>query len=293
MSHYLKRELYELIKRDESIFDFIQASSLDGLWYWDLEHPEHEWMNPKFWTTLGYDPADMPHRADAWQDIINPDDLQVALENFQKHCADPNHPYDQIVRYQHKDGSTVWIRCRGLAIRDDDGTPVRMLGAHVDITDIKEAELRARATSQLYKAFADNQSAYLLRVDLEGNFTFVNDLYCHDFGWSRELLLGQSSLYGVAEEDHPFYQQVARECLANPGKRVKARLRKTNANGVRMTTDWEFTALADESGQPLELVCIGRDVSQQVTAEAALKASEAQFRFIAEHTSDAEAHFGL
>jgi hypothetical protein len=29
-------------------FDFIQESALDGLWYWDLEKPEEEWMNPKF-----------------------------------------------------------------------------------------------------------------------------------------------------------------------------------------------------------------------------------------------------
>lgn len=41
-TNYLKEELYELIKTDESIFDFIQESSLDGLWYWDLEHPEEE-----------------------------------------------------------------------------------------------------------------------------------------------------------------------------------------------------------------------------------------------------------
>jgi hypothetical protein len=47
--NYLKKELYELIKTDESIFDFIQESSLDGLWYWDLEEPENEWMNSKFW----------------------------------------------------------------------------------------------------------------------------------------------------------------------------------------------------------------------------------------------------
>ena len=29
--NYLKKELYELIKTDESIFDFIQESFLDGL----------------------------------------------------------------------------------------------------------------------------------------------------------------------------------------------------------------------------------------------------------------------
>jgi PAS domain S-box-containing protein len=284
--HYLKNELDALIKNDDTIFNFIQNSSLDGLWYWDLEHPEHEWMNAKFWKTLGYDPADMPHRADAWQDIINQDDLQVAIDNFNKHCADPNHPYDQIVRYQHKDGSTVWIRCRGLAIRDENGTPVRMLGAHIDVTALKEAELRAREDAKLYKTILENQSAYLIKLDLEGNYTYVNDFYCDDFGWPRDTLLGQSSLDGIIPEDHQTSLDAGLVCFANPSKRHKARLRKQLDDGRIKVSDWEFTALTDEDGQPSGLICIGVDVTEQVEAESALKASEAQFRFIAENTSD-------
>ena len=66
--HYLKEELYSLIKKDSSIFTFLQEGALDGLWFWDLLEPENEWMNAKFWTTLGYDPEKMPHKASAWQD---------------------------------------------------------------------------------------------------------------------------------------------------------------------------------------------------------------------------------
>ena len=31
--HYLKEELYDLVKSDSAIFDFIQESYLDGIWY--------------------------------------------------------------------------------------------------------------------------------------------------------------------------------------------------------------------------------------------------------------------
>jgi PAS domain S-box-containing protein len=138
--HYLKRELYELIQADRSIFEFPQEGSLDAIWYWDLEDPEVEWMSPRFWQVLGYDPAAMQHLSSEWQNLINPDDLKVALSNLQKHCADPNHPYDQVVRYRHKDGSTVWVRCRGVAIRDETGKAIRMLGAHTDLTHLKRTE---------------------------------------------------------------------------------------------------------------------------------------------------------
>lgn len=76
MNHNLKKELYQLIKSDESIFDFIQQRALDGLWYWDLENPENGWMNPRFSEVLGYDPEEMPHLASSWQNIINQKDLK-------------------------------------------------------------------------------------------------------------------------------------------------------------------------------------------------------------------------
>ncbi len=97
-------------------------------------------MSPRFWEVFGYDPSEKTHKAAEWQDMIHPDDLTVALENFNKHCADASHPYDQIVRYKHRDGSTVWVRCRGIVIRDDDGNPMRMLGAHNEITTQKRTE---------------------------------------------------------------------------------------------------------------------------------------------------------
>ncbi len=142
--HYLKAELDKLVQSELSIFEFLQTGALDGIWYWDLENPENEWMSSRFWTTLGYDAGTRKHLSSEWQDLIHPQDLKVAIDNFNQHCADPAHPYDQVVRYFHEDGSTVWIRCRGMAIRDKTGKPVRMLGAHTDLTPQKKAEQALR-----------------------------------------------------------------------------------------------------------------------------------------------------
>ncbi len=166
MNHYLKKELYQLIKEDESIFDFVQERAFDGLWYWDLESPEDEWLNARFWTSLGYNPNEMPHKSSAWKSIINPDDLKVALDNFYKYIANPEKYYEQEVRYTHKNGSTIWARCRGMLIRDENGKPIRMLGTQQNITafKLKEQELtKARekaeqSTRQLKKTVDELQA---------------------------------------------------------------------------------------------------------------------------------------
>ena len=138
--HYLKTELYELVRRDPAIFEFLQAGSLDGIWYWDVERQDQEWMSPRFKELFGYRDDEIPNTSEWWMANIFPEDRDVALDNFARHLADANHPYDQIVRYRHRDGGTVWVRCRGLAVRNERGEPVRLLGCHTDVTALKRAE---------------------------------------------------------------------------------------------------------------------------------------------------------
>ncbi len=146
--HYLKQELYTLVKNDSRIFEFLQAGSLDGIWYWDVEHPEEEWYSPRFKELFGYKDDEVPDTSDWWQKNIFLEDMEVAIDNFSKHCEDPLHPYDQVVRYRHKNGSTVWVRCRGLAVRDESGRPIRMLGAHTDVTALKQAQEKLEALNE-------------------------------------------------------------------------------------------------------------------------------------------------
>ncbi|WP_395344704.1 response regulator [Ningiella sp. W23] len=186
--HRLESELYELIENDRRIFSFIEKSCLDGLWYWDLDAPEYEWMSPNFWLTLGFDPKEKRHLAEEWQELIFKEDLDLAVENFQKHCADPDYPYDQVVRYRHKLGHTVWIKCSGMAIRDKDGNPIRMLGAHTDITKIKSSELKMKEVIALRERFFARMS-HEIRTPLHGiiGITDMLKLKNTDMSISNEL----------------------------------------------------------------------------------------------------------
>lgn len=200
--NYLKKELYQLIKDETSIFEFIQEGSLDGIWYRDLENTDNEWMSPGFWKTLGYDPADKRHLTSEWQNIIFQDDLRTALDNFNKHCADPNHPYDQIVRYRHFNGSTIWIRCRGIAIRDENGKPIRMLGAHTNVTEIKEKEEHVNKLKQRFELVFNGTHDIMALVSVQKDrmFTYalINRAFLQQFSLSEDKVLGESpqSVFG-------------------------------------------------------------------------------------------------
>lgn len=162
--HPLEAELHDLLANDPEMWRFLQQGSLDGVWYWNLEEPQHEWMSPEFWQVLGIDPATKRHDPAEWQDIIFEEDLALAIENFHHHCENPDHPYDQVVRYRHADGSTVWARCRGIAIRDETGRAVRMLGAHNDLTAVKRAEEKALRDARRLKVANDELQSFAYGV---------------------------------------------------------------------------------------------------------------------------------
>ena len=129
------------MRDDASVCAFIHDNILNGIWFWDLENPNHEWMSPSFWTTLGYEPGEFPHTPQSWMDKIHPDDLEVTRVLINSHIKEPEkYSYDSIVRYFHKDGSIRWIRCLGRAVFNKQGRPSRMLGAHIDITELRKKQ---------------------------------------------------------------------------------------------------------------------------------------------------------
>jgi len=291
MSHknYLQKELYTLIKNEEAIFDFIQDSSLDGLWFWDLENPAEEWMNPTFWTVLGYDPEDMPHKSSAWQHLIHPDDLKVATENLNRHCENPDHPFDQVVRYTHKNGSTVWIRCRGMAIRDESGKPLRMLGAHIDITASKRQEEALRESeAQLDLFFSQSLHGFFMGmldapIAWNGRAADQDKLLEYALDHLRITKVNQAMLdqYGAKEEDlvgispralFPHDVDQVRELLRELFERGRSHTETSEQklDKTPIIIDGEYTCVYDKEGRITGIFGVQRDITASKRAEEAL-----------------------
>jgi len=274
--NYLRKELYNLLKSDEAIFDFIQDFSLDGLWYWDLENPEEEWMNAKFWTTLGYDPAEMPHKAAAWQNIIFSEDLKAAIENLQKHLADPTFLYNQELRYRHKDGSTVWIGCRAFAIRDKNGKPIRVLGAHINLTELKRKEQLLTETNRAARVGA-------WELDLVKNTIYWSEV-------TKEIHEVSADYIPDLEKGINFYKEGESRAM------ITECVEKAISEGIPYDVELQIVTAKNKTiwiraiGQPefYEGACrriygVFQDIEKWKVAEKKLTESEEQFRQTFEH----------
>lgn len=147
--HYLEEELFLLIKKNNEVFDFIQDFALDGLWYWDLDNPESEWMNKKFWLTLGYEPGELPYSPSSWNKLVYEKDLNKINKQVNKYLKNPINLFNSTVRYRHKNGSILWIKCYGKLFKDKNGKFNRFLGAHQNITELKQHEINLEKSNSI------------------------------------------------------------------------------------------------------------------------------------------------
>ena len=142
------------LQKNEERLRFIMDTVNDGYWDWEVDSNK-EYLSPKFKEMFGYEDHELENSPETWQRLINPDDLELAIENATKHIESKGkYPYIQEVRYAHKDGSTVWVICRGAGIKDSEGRINRIIGTHTDITELKRTQEKLEQSNLELQRFA-------------------------------------------------------------------------------------------------------------------------------------------
>ncbi|WP_052288332.1 PAS domain-containing protein [Leptolyngbya iicbica] len=182
----------------EAIFDTLLA----GYWDWDIP-ANQEYLSPGFKRMFGYADHELPNAPEAWQNLIFPEDLAKVMASFERHVSSRGQePFDNEVRYHHKNGDIVWVNCVGEVVAwDEQGQPLRMIGCHIDITQQKRAELETQQTKEELENFFTVALDLLCIADTEGYFRRVNQAWETTLGYAPAELEGQSFLALVHPDD--------------------------------------------------------------------------------------------
>ena len=280
-AHDLPLELIQRLCTDPSTLELLDATT-DGIWYRDVESPNEEWLSPRCKKLLGYDDDEILTTSGWRRNNMHPDDSAEEQENLTKHCADPNHPFDQVVRYHHKDGSTVWVRCRGMAIRDNNGKAIRILATHTDITSekriaaklsnetvaVKKALQGSTADGQLLRALIDRSPDLIYIKDTESRYLVANKALADQIGTADPAeLLGKADLELNPEEQNSEHLEREQEVLRTGQSLVAQPERRIDPKGKLRWFSSTKAPLYDEAGETIGLVGIGRDITNQRRTE--------------------------
>ncbi|MEJ5174601.1 methyl-accepting chemotaxis protein [Erwinia sp. MYb416] len=128
-------------------FDLSREMLNDGLWDLDIMNGDPMeprnvfWWSPQFRNLLGYETVEeFPDVMDSWSSRLHPDDKQNALESFVRHLLDRSGKtgFDIEYRLKLRNGEYRWFQARGQTRRAADGTPLRAVGALIDIQNRKD-----------------------------------------------------------------------------------------------------------------------------------------------------------
>ncbi|AWI89822.1 PAS domain S-box protein [Methylobacterium sp. DM1] len=176
-------------------------SGSDGLWDWDVTTGA-TWFSDRWQIMLGYEPGEIEGHIRSWLALTHSDDVASAQRLLADHVEGRTPLLECEYRVRTKDGTYTWVLARGKVVtRDASGSPLRIVGTHIDIAARKHAEqqiehlalhdaltglpnrtlFRDRLGNEMDSAERRSQTFAVLACDLD-RFKAVNDSLGHPAG---------------------------------------------------------------------------------------------------------------
>ncbi|RBY93703.1 histidine kinase [Blastococcus sp. TF02-8] len=152
-----------------------------GTFDWDLVDGRLVW-DDRLVELFGFERDGFDESFDSFVGRLHPEDRRRTVEAVQA-VIEGRGTLDVEYRIQLPSGETRWVQGRGRVVVDDEGRPVRMIGAAYDTTPQREGDARvARVLEAMNAAF--------FSLDRDWRFSYVNAEAERVLGTSREALLG-------------------------------------------------------------------------------------------------------
>ena len=138
-----------------------------GMWDWNPQTNDVT-FDERWADMLGLKLSDLTQTLSDWQDRVHPSDIENCFADITEHMEGKVNFYENLHRMKHTDGEWRYILDRGRIVEwDKDGMPIRFTGTHTDVTDLKNAELKAQDALLSRNRFFANMS-HELRTPLHG-----------------------------------------------------------------------------------------------------------------------------
>ena len=179
------------LRQSKKRLDLAMEATSDALWDWDLV-TNKAFFNPCFYTMLGYKPYELPQSFDTWETLIHPEDKESAIKKIEAYVQKKIGSFEVEYRLKTKQGGWRWLMARGKVVeRDAGGTPVRMVGTHVDITERKLNEEALRISEAHLR-----EENIRLRASFKGSNQFGN-------------------IIGKSKKMHEVYEVILKAAVSN------------------------------------------------------------------------------
>ena len=177
-------ELREKYERKSQQLELALSVGKIGVWDWDMKENHIVW-DETMYKLYDLKKSEFKNKYEDFEKRVHPDDREKVSDAVTR-SIENREDFTSEFRVIHRDGSLHYLTGRGKIIYKDDGSPIRMTGTNLDITQIVEKQIEIdNIKNAIYK------SNLVVELMPDGIITYVNDEFLKLINYASEELIGQ------------------------------------------------------------------------------------------------------
>jgi two-component system, chemotaxis family, CheB/CheR fusion protein len=183
------RERTKELSMSEERFRMVSQATNDAIWDWDLVNNK-VWWGDAFEKLFGHGLESHESDRAYWAEKVHPADLQGVQESIYSIINSNEKQWSFEYRFRKSDNSYAVILDRGYVLHDEYGTPYRMLGSMLDITDLRRAKEEVISNIQQREFLAESMPLIVCTAGADFRINFINNQFEHYTGVPVKDALG-------------------------------------------------------------------------------------------------------
>jgi diguanylate cyclase (GGDEF)-like protein/PAS domain S-box-containing protein len=260
-----RKRAEEALRASEAFLERTGRVAGVGGWEWDLRSECIQWSNrTKEILRVANDYIPTLEGAIAFFSLEDRAIIRAALEQGRQSGT----AWDVEASLTTAEGVRIFVRTVGEAELDEEGRPIRLVGALQDISERKALERRLEASERFIRAITDNVPVRLAYFDPLLQFQFVNRTLYERFGRPRESFIGQT--YGAIADcaTGNLVASYLPDALAGRSQRFEY---VETVGGIRQHIETHLIPDRDARGLIHGVFAVGTDITHLKGVERALR----------------------
>lgn len=268
------RQTINSLKTSENRFLLVSQATNDVLWDWDLKN-DSVWWNENISQIFGHDEEKITTKVDFWYENIHPAEAKKVIDGINKVISGEQNFWSAEYRFRQGDGSYAYVFDRGYVERDKSGQAVRMIGAMMNMTKRKWAEIELLESKDRLAIAQQVAKIGSFELNLQTGKLITSkqleDIYAAAPNFNNDIEYWMKFV-------HPEDVESVRKnfLLAQETGELNYEFRIYSSDGKLHWIQCHLKTFYDENNQPQRLIGVNMDITRRKFAEEALRKSQEQ-----------------
>jgi PAS domain S-box-containing protein len=272
-------------KQSEEALAEAQRIARIGSWVWDLAKDRLS-FSEELRRILQYSIDTSEVDYETFKKLVHPEDIGHMYDKVQK-ALTKGESGESIYRLVLPDSTIIAVNIQWDVVLGPSGQPVQLIGMMQDITERQQMERQLIENERNYRLMSEHS------LDLISRHTIKDSVFVYCSPASRSLLgYDPEEMIGTSAYDylHPDDLQKINELMAQSEKDrfipvTSYRYRRKDGSYVWFETKSRY--IFDEQGEIVEIIAVGRDISERKQFETRLQESEQMYKSLFEYNPSA------